>query len=128
MRLKEFKKGFEEFSSNITIIINSILLTLVYLIGIGITSIIAKSNIYPESTILIALAHSIDENTKISIRCSNHKNHDLNLKEILNSVTSKLGCQAGGHRNAAGALIPQEKEAEFIELLKNFSSEKTIIL
>ena len=92
------------------------------------TSIIAKSNIYPESTILIALAHSIDENTKISIRCSNHKNHDLNLKEILNSVTSKLGCQAGGHRNAAGALIPQEKEAEFIELLKNFSSEKTIIL
>ena len=37
-----FKNGIKGFSSNISIIINTILLLLVYLIGIGITSIIAK--------------------------------------------------------------------------------------
>ncbi len=92
------------------------------------TSMIAKSNLYSENTIIVSLAHSIDENTKISIRCSGYKNHQMNLKEILNSITSKLGYQAGGHKNAAGALIPQEKEAEFIELAKTLSGEKTIIL
>ncbi len=91
------------------------------------TSMIAKFNIYQENTILISLAHSMDENTKISIRCSGYKNSEINLKEILNSITSKIGCQAGGHRNAAGALIPQEKEDEFIRLAKA-SNEKTIIL
>jgi len=40
--LKSFKEGFEEFGSNITTIINVLLLTLVYLIGVGTTSLIAK--------------------------------------------------------------------------------------
>ena len=91
------------------------------------TSMIAKFNLYPENTILISLAHSADEKTKISIRCSGYKNHELNLKDVLNSITSKLGYEAGGHRNAAGSLIPQEKEQEFIELAKALNG-KTIIL
>jgi len=40
--LKGLKKGFENFGKNIAIIINSILLAIVYIIGVGITSIIAK--------------------------------------------------------------------------------------
>lgn len=39
---KGLKEGFKEFSSNISIIINTILLSIVYLIGVGITSIFAK--------------------------------------------------------------------------------------
>jgi len=39
---KGLKKGMHNFSSNITIIINTILLTIVYLIGVGLTSIVAK--------------------------------------------------------------------------------------
>ena len=39
---KGFKKGMQDFGHNITIIINSILLSIVYIIGIGLTSIIAK--------------------------------------------------------------------------------------
>lgn len=39
---KGFKKGMKDFGNNISLIINSILLTIVYLIGVGITSIIAK--------------------------------------------------------------------------------------
>lgn len=39
---KEFKEGMEDFNKNITIIINVILLTFVYIAGIGIPSILAK--------------------------------------------------------------------------------------
>ena len=39
-----FKKGMQDFASNLTIIINFILLSLVYIIGVGITSIIAKTS------------------------------------------------------------------------------------
>jgi len=37
-----FKKGMGNFGQNIALIINTILLTLVYLIGVGLTSIFAK--------------------------------------------------------------------------------------
>ncbi len=39
---KGFKKGMTDFSSNIIVIINSILLAIVYIVGVGLTSIIAK--------------------------------------------------------------------------------------
>jgi len=39
---KGFKSGFKEFGDGITIIVNSILLTLVYIVGVGITAIVAK--------------------------------------------------------------------------------------
>ena len=38
----EYKKGQKSFGDTIAIIINTILLTLVYAIGVGITSIIAR--------------------------------------------------------------------------------------
>ena len=40
--LKGFQKGMYNFSSSISVIINSILLTMVYFIGVGITSVVAK--------------------------------------------------------------------------------------
>ena len=39
---KGFKKGMKGFGDNLTIIINSILLSLVYIIGVGLTSLFAK--------------------------------------------------------------------------------------
>ncbi len=39
---KGFKIGFKKFGHNISVIINSILLSMVYLVGVGFTSIIAK--------------------------------------------------------------------------------------
>ncbi len=39
---KGFKKGMESFGKNIAGIINAALLIIVYLIGVGLTSIIAK--------------------------------------------------------------------------------------
>lgn len=40
--LKGFGKGMGNFGENISLIINVILLTFVYLIGVGLTSIVAK--------------------------------------------------------------------------------------
>jgi len=37
-----FKEGFQFFSNNVRIIVNTILLSMVYFLGIGITSVIAK--------------------------------------------------------------------------------------
>jgi len=40
--LMGFRKGMQNFGYNIALIINTILLTFVYLIGVGLTSIFAK--------------------------------------------------------------------------------------
>lgn len=40
--IKSFKIGFKEFGENIVFLVNSILLSIVYIFGVGITSIIAK--------------------------------------------------------------------------------------
>ena len=37
-----FKKGLKSFGHNISLVVNSVLLTIVYLIGVGATSIVAK--------------------------------------------------------------------------------------
>lgn len=37
-----FKKGMKDFGHNTSLIVNSILLAIVYIMGVGITSIIAK--------------------------------------------------------------------------------------
>ena len=39
---KGFKKGMDDFGHLITILINSIILSIVYLIGVGITSMFSK--------------------------------------------------------------------------------------
>jgi hypothetical protein len=39
---KGFAQGFKDFGNNISIIVNSVLLLIVYILGVGITSLIAK--------------------------------------------------------------------------------------
>lgn len=90
-----------------------------------ITSMLSKSNIYPKNTLILSLAHTPDNNTKLSIRISGN-NYNINLKELLNKITEKLGYKAGGHETAAGAIIPQEKELELIKILTTESFIKSI--
>ena len=37
-----FKSGFKQFGHNISLIVNSVLLSFVYFVGVGLTSIISK--------------------------------------------------------------------------------------
>lgn len=78
-----------------------------------VASIISKSNLYKEGTIILSMAYTIDNEIKISIRCVNKTEEDLG--SIIKEIVNKFGGLAGGHFRAAGAVIPQEKEEEFIK-------------
>jgi len=80
-----------------------------------ITSILSNSSIYEEGTILIGMANY--EN-KIKISARNVGRTGRNVREVLNSVVTEIGGEVGGHKFAAGANISQEKETQFINLLK----------
>jgi RecJ-like exonuclease len=91
-----------------------------------ITSIISKSNIYKDNTILISMAYTLDNNVKISARLCNG-NNEIDLREILKKIT-KDEWETGGHKNACGCLIPIEKENEFIQRCLNVLNEKIEIV
>ena len=40
--LKEFRKGMELFAKSIAVFVNSVLLSVVYFLGVGITTVLAK--------------------------------------------------------------------------------------
>lgn len=78
-------------------------------------SILSYSAIYEEGTIIITMAYYDD---KIKISARNSGNCGRNAREILAYVVQTTGGEVGGHEHAAGCMISQEKEKEFIELLK----------
>ena len=80
-----------------------------------IASIISKSNVYKEGTKIMALAHTSDGKSKISFRLSGFA-EGIDLRSNLGSIMSYVGkYEFGGHSNACGGIIPQEKESLFIE-------------
>ncbi|MFH0936461.1 MAG: DHH family phosphoesterase [Candidatus Woesearchaeota archaeon] len=76
-------------------------------------SIISKSNLYVNGTIILALAHTLEEDTKVSARICGNSNIDV--REIINDILKVTGGIGGGHKGAGGCLILQEKEEEFIK-------------
>ena len=100
------------------IIINAKENVLVSMIG-TIASILSKSNDLKPSTFIMSLARNImQDTTKISLRVSG-RNKDLDLRKIIDQITTNIpGAEAGGHMAAAGAMIPTEKEQEFLKEAK----------
>ncbi|MBS3064783.1 MAG: DHH family phosphoesterase, partial [DPANN group archaeon] len=80
-----------------------------------ITSILSHSRLYEEGTIITILAHYED---KIKISCRVVGKNGRNVREILNNIITVIGGETGGHYNAAGATISQDKEEEFLKILK----------
>lgn len=80
-----------------------------------IASILSNSSIYEEGTIITTMAY-YDDKIKVSSR-SVGKN-GKNVREILTSVIEKIGGEVGGHEFAAGCMLKQEKEKEFLDCLK----------
>ncbi len=81
-----------------------------------VTSIISKSNVYRDNTILIAMAYTLDNNVKVSMRICNGNNseNEIDLREILKEIT-KDEWETGGHKSACGCLFPIEREKDFID-------------
>lgn len=78
-------------------------------------SILSNSLIYEEGTIIIGMAY-YDKKIKISAR--NVGRMGRNVRQILHQVINKTGGEVGGHEFAAGCMITQDKEEEFLNLLK----------
>jgi RecJ-like exonuclease len=80
-----------------------------------IATILSKSSIYEDGTIITALAQY--EN-KIKVSARTVGKNGRNVREILARVIETVGGEVGGHEFAAGCLISFEKEQEFINALK----------
>ena len=80
-----------------------------------IASILSNSSLYEEGTIITTMAY-YDDKIKVSARSVGRNGR--NVREFLNNVIEKIGGEVGGHEFAAGCMIMQEKEQEFIDLLK----------
>ncbi|MDP3765609.1 MAG: DHH family phosphoesterase [Nanoarchaeota archaeon] len=82
-------------------------------------SILSKSNLMTNNTFILSMAQALDGNTKISLRAINNINGNLDLRKIIEEIIDGIGnSESGGHQNASGAVIPTDKEAEFLEAAK----------
>ena len=93
-------------------------------------SIISKSNEFEKSTYILSMAYAIDNTIKVSLRIAGRHEDDIDLRSIVREIASSCGGEAGGHLEAAGAIIPIEKEEELIEaakyILRKVSMEEKI--
>ncbi len=80
-----------------------------------IASILSNSSVYEEGTMITTMAYYEDK-IKVSSRMAGRKGR--NIKEILSNVINQIGGEVGGHEFAAGCIIKQEQEKEFIDLLQ----------
>jgi single-stranded-DNA-specific exonuclease len=80
-----------------------------------IASILSSSSLYEEGTVITTMAYY--EN-KIKVSSRNAGRNGRNVREILANVVEKIGGEVGGHEFAAGCIISQDKEKDFIDLLK----------
>ena len=83
-------------------------------------SLISKSNLYREGTIILTMAYTIDGNIKLSVRSTATARTKIDLLKAVNFIVSKVGGIGGGHNYAAGALVSQEKEKELVETAQKF--------
>jgi len=88
-----------------------------------VASIISMSNDEEKGMPIIAMSY--DKNKiKVSGRISGRGNK--NIKEIIEKAMEGIEGETGGHPQAAGCLIPKEKEQEFIKNLEEATKVETI--
>lgn len=80
-----------------------------------ITSIVLNSNILDSGKPVFGIAESEDGYLKISARA--HKNLKVNLREVLVYAAKELKGEAGGHANAAGAIIDKNFQNDFVNIV-----------
>jgi RecJ-like exonuclease len=77
-------------------------------------SLLAKSNVYPDGTIILSSAYTLDGMIKISLRITGEASDEVDLRQIVKDIVSDEDGYGGGHKLAAGASVPQEREADMI--------------
>jgi single-stranded-DNA-specific exonuclease len=110
----KFVSESEKISGNGFVIINARENIKDTMIG-TIASILSYSQLYEEGTAIIAMANYRDK-IKVSARSVGKKGR--NLREMLERTMIEIGGEVGGHEYAAGCIIQQDKEKEFLDLLR----------
>ena len=83
-----------------------------------IASILSNSSLYEEGTIIAAMAYD-EEGKKIKVSARNVGKKGRNVRELLDSAVNSVGRgEVGGHEFAAGCMISQDKETDFIQALQ----------
>lgn len=96
---------------------NNILATM-----IGTTaSILSRGGDFPENYLILSMAQTPDKMTKVSLRVVGDGD-SVDCKDLVCKMVELAGGEAGGHKHAAGAVIPLEKEQLFIETAKEVLS------
>jgi nanoRNase/pAp phosphatase (c-di-AMP/oligoRNAs hydrolase) len=95
-------------------------------------SIISKSSEFSQRTFIMSMAQNDDGSTKVSMRVSGNRDSEVDLHGVVSRMTEKMGSgAAGGHSMASGAVIPTEKEEEFMsiarDVLRQVSMEENIL-
>ncbi len=114
----ENKFSDDVFWGNNFVIINAKDKVMSTMIG-TLASILSKSNVMTNNTFILSMAQAIEGNTKISLRTTNNLNGAFDLRKIIEEMIGGIGnAEAGGHQNAAGAVIPTDKENDFTQAAK----------
>ncbi len=85
-------------------------------------SIVSRMDDLKEGTFIISIANIDEQNYKVSIRIKG-ENNNKDLREIMTIIAEKSSSQAGGHSNAAGALVPKNKILEFFSAVEEVMSK-----
>lgn len=85
-------------------------------------SMLARNNEFKKGTLIMSMAQQMDNTTKVSLRCAGDNESDL--MGIIKDITEKIDGEAGGHKDAAGAIIKTEDEEKFIEEARKILKEK----
>ncbi|MAG91245.1 hypothetical protein CMO83_01050 [Candidatus Woesearchaeota archaeon] len=82
-------------------------------------SILSKSNVMTNNRFIMSMAQAVDGNTKVSLRSANNLDGVLDLRKVIEEVIDGIdNSECGGHKNAAGAVVPTESEEKLIEVAK----------
>ncbi len=90
-------------------------------------SMLAKSGKLPEHTHILSMAWNEDGTTKVSLRISGiNSDEDVDMRAIVGRIVEEVGGEAGGHKLAAGALIPRDIEDAFIRKAEEVLSASAV--
>ena len=93
-------------------------------------SLLAKSKVYPDGTIIMSTAYTLDGHIKVSLRITDGFSQGTDLRIIIKDLVDCGGGYGGGHKLAAGASVPQEKEdlmiREAISSLGKYVGNKSV--
>ena len=114
----ENKFSDDVFWGNRFVIINAKNNVMSTMIG-TLASILSKSNVMTNNNFILSMARALDGSTKISLRTTNNTHGNFDLRKVIEEAIDGIGnSEAGGHQNAAGAVVPTDKEMDFIEAAK----------